>query len=192
MITTCLVKNLKTITLHNMVNIGEKQSYTVGWLWYICYWPEYHPFNYHNPQIKSKTPKLLYTLRSTTFYVKVQIRLNIPYVTVHASTLPSWITTHFFQVGFVLTSHRNYNDPLSVCAENILLKAVFMETYVRLFWLIVRPPCCVNRKVCYGSQSTHRDLCYLAFVILSSNHPGTAVGDARACRSKHWLTLCLF
>ena len=89
----------------------------------------------NNPQIDSKIPRSLYTLRSTTFYVTVQICLDRPYVTPHASVFQSSITAHFYQARSTLTLHRNWNYLIDQCVLKHLDGSRFMviKTYISIF-----------------------------------------------------------
>ena len=62
----------------------------------------------NNPQTDIKTLESFYTLRSTTFYATVHVRLDRPYV--------DWTDrTSIFKSCIVLASHLDWIDPIELC-----------------------------------------------------------------------------
>ena len=81
-----------------------------------------------------------------------------------------------------------------MCSWQILLKAVLWRNKHVYFWLLGRPPCCVDRNVRYGPQSTHRDyICRPRRSVLSHwlvecivGHFQLALDQARVWGSVKW------
>ena len=94
----------------------------------------------------------------------------------------SSITAHFYQVWFVLTSHRNYDDPIELYALEISSWKPFSlrNRHVYFGYLGARHHGCLNRNVRYGSQSTHREsgnkvLVTKIWLTCFCQYPGSAV-----------------
>ena len=116
---------------------------------------------------------------------------------------PEWVNPPFSQVVVYIQNKKNTKALLNM----VQAKSQFADNKFKVF--VVNENCCIlihislqivpevliNNKSALAWRrilSVPVMACFTDAYILLSTHPGTAIGGARACRWKHWLTPYLF